>query len=177
MHPQFKDDREKLAFMRQVAGAGARNPAIVGIANRLARPHAADDYWSQCDEIHRFVRDGIRYVPDPDRKEDLQPAIVIVQRGYGDCDDKVCLAVALARSIGIEADHWPLWAGPMLKHVSTGYRWPGSEKRPEATRCYELDGPPGDGWIIGEATIRGVGLGENPWAAKKNPETGRLPLA
>jgi len=175
----FGTDRDKLAWMRRRAGAAARNPAIVALVTRLTRAARADDYLARCEQIHRFVRDGITYVRDPGRKEQLAHPVVALQRGAGDCDDKVLLCVALARAIGIDADVWPIWASPeYMKHVQWACRWPGSRRHPRARQSAELDGPAGDDWIVGDPTIRGAELGDEPLRdIASAPDTGLLPLA
>ncbi len=171
-----KDDRDKLRFMREGAHRDARLPLIVETASRLVRPYKADDWRSQAQALHRFVRDGIRYQRDPDRREQLADARVPLTRGYGDCDDKVRLFVALANALGIEADTWPVWTGDVLKHVQTAIRWPGSERLPFARSSTQLDGPPGSGWVVSDPTIAGAELGVDPLRLPRN-EVGRLPLA
>lgn len=173
-----RDDRDKLRFMRAKATAGARARMIVALASRLTRPFAADDYRARADALFRFVRDGVRYQRDPARREQIADAEVTLERGYGDCDDKAILFAALAGAVGLEADVWPLWKGDFLAHVQEAVRWPGSERVPGARAGSDtLDGPPGAGWLVSDATIAGAALGQDPRTVAVNPETGKLPLA
>lgn len=172
------DDRAKLAFMRQNAHEGARQQPIVRLASNLVRPFRADDWRAQATTLHRFVRDGIRYQRDPDRREQLADPRASIRRGYGDCDDKVAAFVSLCLALGLDADVWPVWRGDELTHVQGAVRWPGSERLPNAHDGAEVqDGPPGKGWIISDQTIRGAELGTDPRSLPRNPETGRLPLS
>lgn len=50
--------------------------------------------------IHRFVRDRIRYVKDIKGVETLQSPEKTLEIGQGDCDDKSVLVGALLESIG-----------------------------------------------------------------------------
>jgi len=146
----------------------ALDPIIVEFASRLARPFAPDDYLSIVREIFRWVRDGIRYQRDPGLREDFAPAMVVLQRGWDDCDGKIKLAVALMRALGIEADVVPVWGSEgELSHVQLRVRFPGSN-RVEGNQ---------DGFLYAEITIRGAELGQSPRAIASNPETGKLPLS
>ena len=178
-------DREKLGFMRANANRAAVAPSIVELASNIVRPYRPDDWAAQATALHRFVRDGIRYQRDPNRREQLADPRVALGRGYGDCDDKVAAFVALAQALGMEADFWPVWKpgteatpDPVLDHVQGAVRWPGSSRRADATSGVEtLDAPIGSGWVISDQTIAGAELGQDPRGIARNPETGKLPLS
>ncbi|HMG13331.1 MAG TPA: hypothetical protein VK571_09155 [Gemmatimonadaceae bacterium] len=173
-----QDDRAKLRFMRQNAHRAARRPNVVEVASRIVRPFRPDDYRAQASELHRFVRDGIRYQRDPDRREQLADPRASIWRGFGDCDDKAADAMALSNAVGLDADIWPVWKGDMLAHVQWATRWPGSERLPQSRDGGEvLDGPPGKGWLVSDPTIAGAELGVDPQFLPRNPETGKLPLS
>lgn len=157
----------KFNALQALAHRDAIDPAIVAFASRLAAPHAPDDWHSIAREIFAFVRDGIRYQHDPDRREELAPARVVLGRGWDDCDGKARLAVALMRSVGLDAQLVPLFRRGQLAHVSIRVRFPGSERIAGSVA----------GWIPGELTVRGVGLGDNPRRIAPNPDTGKLPLS
>jgi len=164
--------------MRRNAHQGARRRNIVELASQIVRPFRADDWRARAREIHRFVRDGVRYQHDPDRREQLADPRATLWRGYDDCDGKATSSMALMNAVGIEADIWPLWKGDTLAHVQNAVRWPGSERLPQARDGGTvLDGPPGKGWIVSDPTIAGADLGVDPALLPRNPETGKLPLA
>jgi transglutaminase-like putative cysteine protease len=172
------DERGKLAFMRRNVHRAAVLPSVVTLASRLVRPFAPDDWRKQVTELHHFVRDGVRYERDPDQREQLADPRASIVRGFGDCDDKASALAALLRSLGIDADLWPIWKGTELAHVQTAVRWPGSERLATAHDGAEvLDGPPGRGWLVADPTVRGAEVGADPLELPRNPETGRLPLA
>jgi len=171
-----KDDRDKLQFMRAQAHELARVPSVVELASRLVRPYRADDWRRQAEALHAWVRDGIRYQRDPDKREQLASPATSLRRGRGDCDDKVTAFVSLANALGMDADFWPVWQGDVLAHVQTAIRWPGSDRSPLAQVGEQLDAPPGK-WIVSDPTIRGAALGVDPGRLPRNPETGRLPLS
>ncbi|MBX3128402.1 MAG: transglutaminase family protein [Polyangiaceae bacterium] len=166
----FANDTEKFNFLAAVGESFGRHPELVDLAHRLAGHLRPDDYVGRATQIHRFVRDGIKYQRDPGQVEQLADPISVLQRGYDDCDGKVVLAVALMRALGLEAEPHGLWQGDVLKHVQYRVRWPGSGDAP-----FELRAP--GGWVRGEVTIRGAELGQDPYSVPRDPETGRLPLA
>lgn len=172
------DDRAKLAFMRRNAHRVARSPLIVQVASNLVRPFRPDDWHRQASELFHFVRDGIRFQRDPDRREQLADPRATLMRAFDDCDGKADVLAALELAIGMEGDIWPVWRGDELIHVQNGVRWPGSERLAYAHDGAEvLDGPPGKGWIVSDPTIAGTELGSDPRLVPRNPETGKLPLS
>ena len=161
------DQAEKLAYMQRRAAKDARDPMVVSWASRIARPFAPDDYLGIARELFRWVRDGIRYQRDPDRREELAPARVVLDRGWDDCDGKVRLFVAGLRSLGLDARVHPVWRAGILGHVQGQVRFPRSESV-EHNQA---------GWLVGDLTIRGAELGDNPRRIASNPDTGKLPLS
>lgn len=175
---EVRDDRGKLAFMRLNAHRAATKPLVVETASNLVRPFRPDDWRRRANALFHFVRDGVHYQRDPDRRENLADVRVDLTRGFGDCDNKAADLMALALSVGFEADLWPVWRGDELAHLQTALRWPGSERFANAHNGDEvLDGPDGGGWIVGDTTIAGAELGTDPSTVPRNPETGRLPLS
>jgi transglutaminase-like putative cysteine protease len=171
-------DRAKLAFMRRNTHKVARRPLIVQTASNIVRPFRPDDWRRQASELFHFVRDGVRFQRDPDRREQLADPRASLVRAFGDCDDKTSALTALELALGIEADIWPVWKGDELVHVQNAVRWPGSERLSNAHDGAEvLDGPPGGGWIVSDPTIAGAELGSDPRLVPRNPETGKLPLS
>jgi transglutaminase-like putative cysteine protease len=171
-------ERGKLAFMRRNVHRAAVMPSVVTLASRIVRPFRPDDWRGQVSELHRFVRDGVRYERDPDQREQLADPRASVVRGYGDCDDKASALCALGRALGIDCDIWPVWKGTTLAHVQAAFRWPGSERLRQAHDGDEvLDGPPGRGWLIADPTVRGAEVGANPLELPRNPDTGKPALA
>src|SRR5262249_33059268 len=61
--------------------------------------------------ILRFCQYSIDYVRDPG-EEVLESADVVLLRGYGDCDAKERLFVALCTACGIAARALPVFRGP-----------------------------------------------------------------
>lgn len=165
--PPLPNEVRKLGVLRQGAFDDATDPKIVRFASELARPFPPDDYLSIAREIFRWVRDGIRYQRDPGLREEFESAGTVLERGWDDCDGKVRLAVAMLRALGIDADVNPKWKDGYLTHVQLRVRFPGSHKIPGNVA----------GWLVGETTVRGAELTQDPRAIASNAETGKLPLS
>lgn len=174
----FKNDLEKLRWMNDGAARDAAHSEIQKLALQLVANVKPDDYAGMCAQIQNYVRDGIRYTHDPNRREKLMTAWDTLKRGADDCDGKARVAAALARAVGLEAVVWPKWRGPVLAHVQWAARYPGSARDPRAQLpAHGLSHPPTKEWIVGEVTIKGCAFGDDPARVGINPDTGKLPLA
>lgn len=161
-------DERKLGDFQKQSQDDALDPRVIELATTLARPRKPDDWIGIAREVHRFVRDGVRYQHDPGRVQLRTPAPETLQKGWGNCQAKTILVVALLKALGFVAEVFPYWEGPILTHVIYRVRFPGSARAPEAMP---------DGWLYGEQTIRGSELGQNPLTLGTNPDTGALPLS
>lgn len=70
------------------------------LAGDLVQSCAPKDRKAELRQLHRFVRDAIRYVNDIDNVETLQTPVQTLRLQRGDCDDKSTLLCALGASIG-----------------------------------------------------------------------------
>lgn len=140
----FAGPDEKANWLDTMATLDARLPRTREVARRFATARFADpnDLPAVGRSLARFVRDSIRYVRDP-AGEEFSDSDVILDRGYGDCDDKCRLFVALARSIGARARTRPCFVGDEFVHV-------------QAELFTER------GWEIVELIVRGVEPGAAP---------------
>lgn len=76
------------------------------------------DQRGEIDAIFRWVRDRIRYLPDPPFVELVQTPVKSLQYRMGDCDDQTTLLAALLGSIGIRTRFKALGFMPgSLTHV------------------------------------------------------------
>lgn len=160
-------DLRKLADFRHQADLDAVDPKVVEVATRIARPFAPDDWLGMAREVFHFVRDGIRYQHDPDRKQLRVDAATTLDNGWGNCVGKTILCCALLRALGMKADVMPVYTHGVMTHVMMRVAFPGVRKLPEAS----------DGWLYGELIVRGAELGQNPHTIASNPDTGNLPLS
>jgi transglutaminase-like putative cysteine protease len=124
----------------------ARLPAVRDFARRVAMSplHDPNDQEALARDLHQFVRDCIKYIRDP-AGEEFSDAQQVFQQGFGDCDDKVRLFVALCRSLGIEARVLPIFRGSDFVHVQAEVR---------------VGDPPR--WMVAELIVKGIALGEHP---------------
>jgi hypothetical protein len=67
----------------------------------LCQDVAPRDWLGQVEALHEFVRDNIRYMPDPADIELLQTPQKTLEFGQGDCDDQSMLLAAMLKC----ADH------------------------------------------------------------------------
>lgn len=92
---------ERQLVDESAATLSARNPDL---SRRLAIPEEATQE-GKLQAIYRFVADEIRYVAFEEGEGAVRPrpAQLTLDRGYGDCKDKVALFLAIARDAGLEA--------------------------------------------------------------------------
>lgn len=98
--------RKTLAIMQQLARSGAlrrevREAAIDVIRSSGTAPH---DTPGEMAALFEFVRDRVRFVGDIAKLETLQGPHYTLSVMAGDCDDRAILLVALARSVGLDAN-------------------------------------------------------------------------
>lgn len=142
----FPDAMSKARWIDAMATLDARFPTVREFARRIAMApiHDPNDQEALARDFHGFVRDSIRYVRDP-AGEELSDSEQILNQGYGDCDDKARLFVALCRSIGIKARIRPCFKGEDFVHV----------------QAEVFVGRPAR-WVLAELIQRDVALGEKP---------------
>lgn len=89
-----------LRIMRALADAGSRDLFVRETAARVVGNLRGHDFTGEVRAVHQYVRDRIRFLRDIAGTELLQGPRYTIQRGYGDCDDKATLVVAMLKSIG-----------------------------------------------------------------------------
>jgi transglutaminase-like putative cysteine protease len=144
---------EKAAWIDGMAFTDARLPLVRDLAVRMARARDINDRLGLMRDLQTFVRDAIGYIEDPSWEE-ISDSQTILERGYGDCDDKVRLFVALARAVGRDSRVRPVHDQEgFFYHVQAEARWPGSE---------QIAGSQPGGWVLIELILRGCGIGQTP---------------
>ncbi|MGH8742860.1 MAG: transglutaminase-like domain-containing protein [Burkholderiales bacterium] len=86
--------------MSRLAKDGRKNPVIRDTAARLVQGLSSKNYSGEIGHLFDFVRDKIRYTRDIDGVETLHFPEVVLEQGYGDCDDKAVLLASLLGAIG-----------------------------------------------------------------------------
>jgi len=107
----FPNKEAKAAFMTEQSIRDARLPEV----QRWAAVFRALPLTSRAPAILRFAQ-GLEYVRDPG-EEWLEAADVTLARGYGDCDAKERIFVALCVACGIPAVAVPVFRGDRFPHV------------------------------------------------------------
>jgi hypothetical protein len=98
--PDREGVEETLRIMRELVRKGKSNINVRLTALGLVGPFKQKDWSSEVRELHRFVRDNIRYVKDVRDVETLHTPEKILEIGQGDCDDKSVLLASMLESIG-----------------------------------------------------------------------------
>lgn len=106
--------RATLLLMRSLVKAYKINETVHAKARSLTQHLPQKDWSGEVRALHRFVRDGIRYLKDTHGVERVQTPLVTLSYETGDCDDKATLLAALLEAIGHPA-----------RFVAVGFSEPG----------------------------------------------------
>ncbi len=171
----FRTLEEKARWLDAAASFDALRKGIQRVASRFTsepRPEI------RTRNIHRFVRDRIHYERDFQLSrnlpgEEFADSPTVLRRGYGDCDDKARLFVALMRAaelvrpLGTEARIRAVFRKHPVDfvHVQAEVRWPQSKLTQRADP---------NGWILAELILRGCELGQNPDEMPRGPRGERI---
>lgn len=119
---EFRTNPDKARYMLEQSIRDANLPAVRQWATVFSRLREQERPAA----ILYFVQWGIDYVRDPGR-EVLEDAAVALLRGYGDCDAKSRLFVALCIACGIPARGLPVRPEDDFPHILAevflGGRW------------------------------------------------------
>ena len=98
--PGSEGTRVTLALMSKITREAKKRLNIRLLALFLVKNNNQKDYTSEVKNLHKFVRDNIRYVRDVRGVETLQIPEKTLEFRSGDCDDKSMLLASLLESIG-----------------------------------------------------------------------------
>jgi transglutaminase-like putative cysteine protease len=109
---------QTLARMRRLVIESAEAPIVRETAMRIiSEKGALRNPLDALLALFEFVRDHVRFKPDPRGVEQLQSPRVTLLARTGDCDDKTTLLIALAEAAGIPAS----WT---MRVIATREPWP-----------------------------------------------------
>lgn len=91
---------QTLRIMRDLTRHGKRDIAIRQKALELTGSLNQKDWLGEVKNLHRFVRDRIRYIKDIRGVETVAFPDITLECAQGDCDDKSVLLASLLESIG-----------------------------------------------------------------------------
>jgi hypothetical protein len=138
----FADAMAKARWIDSMATLDGRFEDVQKISRLFNRAYGPNDKEPIARALHRFVRDGIKYVEDPNG-EQLSDSVQILRDACGDCDDKARLYVALVRAARINSRILPIFQGPAFTHVQA-QTWLGGR------------------WLVSELIVHGCELGDLP---------------
>ena len=152
----FKDRDDKARYMIEAAQHDALDPLVISWAQQFrALPEAA-----RAGAILRFCQNCIRYERDPAWFDEdgvrhgielLDSSAVGFKRGYGDCDLKARMFVALCLASGVKARISPVFRGENgFPHVRAKVLRSGGEASDPA------------GWEVADPTIVNSSIGRLP---------------
>ena len=112
----FPGREAKAQYMAEAAERDARDPAVVSWAQqfiRLPKEERAAAILRYCQLALRYERDPAWYDQAGNRHgiEVLDSSAVLLWRGYGDCDAKTRLFLALCKACGVAARLAPVFTG------------------------------------------------------------------
>lgn len=143
----------KAQWIDGMAFTDAKLSPVRAFAARCAFAFDPNDRLGLARTLQRFVRDSIKYVPDP-TFEEISDSQTILERGWGDCDDKARLFTSLARAVGLDARVRPVEDEEgLFYHVQCEVRFAGSER---------MRGAQPGGWLVVELILRDCDLGDTP---------------
>jgi transglutaminase-like putative cysteine protease len=105
--------------MRELARRDSATREVRELALRLTRNALPYDEWAELEDLHRFVRDEIRYVRDIRDVETVQAPRYTLDVLAGDCDDKVTLLASLALAIGYPIRYVTIRTNPRRRELMT----------------------------------------------------------
>lgn len=91
---------QTLKLMRRLVLNGRKDFSIRRLAARLVENRDSKDFVGEVKDLHRYVRDRIRYLKDIREIETVATPVRTLEFGQGDCDDKAVLLAALLEAIG-----------------------------------------------------------------------------
>lgn len=117
--------RETLRVMRGLINAGISERSILDIVGNIQRrvlsPETDHDVSRRENAlsigIADFVREHVRYVPDPVNEERVSLASETIRRGYGDCDDIAVVIGTLGAAVGFRVNLVAHGPGKVPIHV------------------------------------------------------------
>jgi len=160
----FGSLKEKAQWLDSAASLDALRSDIQDYTKRF---QAFSEPESRTRAIQRFVRDNIKYQYDfrlstGRRGEEFADSSTLLKRGYGDCDDKARIFVALVRAmemikpLGVRSRIRPIFTKHPYEfvHVQAEVKWPRSNLHENS------QGP--KGWLLAELIVKDCEIGQNP---------------
>lgn len=110
--PKWKSFSQAVGLMGSIVKSGSRDPKVRGMALTLLKGTTSMFPVDELSRLFMFVRDSVRYTDDPFGEDLYQTPSLTLENRSGDCDDKVILLAALARSVGFNVRLAFVFTGP-----------------------------------------------------------------
>lgn len=123
------------------------DPQIKFAADRIAASSCDENTVCYAKALYYFVRDNIKYVPDPNEMEYIEAPGIVLKTGAADCESGSILLLNMLESIGIDGQ-LALIPGHAFIRI----------KLDSAIEKYK-----NDGWIYLDWTCGSCGFGEVPY--------------
>ena len=119
---------QTLRIMRYFVRTGKKDMLVRQKALSIIKNRPQKDFAGEVQDLHKFVRDSIRYVKDIAGVETVQTPDITLEIGQGDCDDKSVLLASLLESIGhptrfVAVGFRPGHFSHVLIETKIGARW------------------------------------------------------
>ncbi len=136
----FPTGLAKAQYMKRASIADASLDAVL----RWARVFRELPLDARAPAILKFCQYALDYVRDP-KREVLEDSTVTLTRGFGDCDAKSRVFIALCLACGIAARSFPVRPEADFPHVLAEVYWRGMWQRADPTILNSAIGrvPPG----------------------------------
>jgi hypothetical protein len=168
----FDSLESKAKWLDAAAGLDALRAEVQTQAKRFL---AYGDAEARTRAIQRWVRDIVKYqydfrVSQSLPGEEFADTASAIERGFGDCDDKARVFVALVRAaemlkpLGVKVRIRPVFAKmptPQFVHVQAEVTWPRSELHENAMA---------GGWLLAELIVKGCEIGQDPDTVPRLPD-------
>jgi len=138
---EFASNLEKARYMAAAGAGDVRQREVLrwaAVFNQLPLPKRPA-------AILRFCQYAIEYIRDP-KAEVLEDSTVTLTRGFGDCDAKARVFVALCRACGIRARIYPVRPALDFPHVLAEVMIDGQWRRADPTILNSGIGDIPPGW-------------------------------
>jgi transglutaminase-like putative cysteine protease len=124
----FPTGLAKAQFMKRASF----DDASLDIVQRWARVFRELPIDERAPAILKFCQYALDYVRDP-KREVLEDSTVTLSRGFGDCDAKSRVFIALCLASGIAARSFPVRPEADFPHVLAEVYWRGAWRRADPT--------------------------------------------
>lgn len=97
----FKGNAKTISEMWKLVNKSTKDYGIIRIATSIAKDIPARDDVGTANAIFLFVKNNIKYMPNPTGTEMISDPWMLLDRGAGDCAETSILVASLAQALGM----------------------------------------------------------------------------